>query len=434
MKVSLQELSQLGRKMNVEIAADDVSAAFNRIYQSIQRDVSIKGFRKGKAPLPTIRTLYKDKVKGDVINELIQTHYFKALDEHSLDPVNMPKFDVSTVDEGQPFKFTAEFEVRPEVKLKDYVGLSVQKEKFEADPKYVSNVLENIQKSHASREAVLEDRAAQKGDIVEIDFEGFRDNQPVPNTKAEKFELELGSSSFIPGFEEGLEGIRAGQSRDLNLTFPTDYHSKDLAGSSITFKVFAHGLKKSVLPELNDEFAKRVGFETLEKLKENILEDYTKGEEKRVNDEFKNRLLKALVDKNPVTVPDSMLQEQREMIIKDVQGRMQQQGMGEREFQEYVQKWDSDFTQSASFMIQSSFLVHAIAEKESLAANEDDFNAKLEEYAKQTGLDVSKLRGFYSDRDQKSRLMYRITEDKVVDFLKDKAKVVEVPKSALKDA
>lgn len=433
MKVNVEELSQLERRLNIEIPPEEVSAAFDKIYQSLQRDVTVKGFRKGKAPLSQIKAMYADRVKGDVANQLVQDSYTKAIDEHSLNPVNFPNIQIASLDEGKPFSFTAQFEIRPEIKLNQYDGLTVERELFELEPDHVDKVIENIRESHARREAVLEDRAAVKGDFVVIDFEGFRDGQPVANTNASDFELELGSNSFIPGFEDGLIGTRPGEERTLDLSFPESYHAKELAGTAITFKTKIKGLKKKTLPEVNDEFAQKVGFETVEKLKVGLFEDQKATEEKRINDEFKNRLLKALVSKNPVAVPKSMLDEQKQLLLNDVRNRLTQQGMGEAEFQDYVKKWDSDFNESAAFMIQSSFLIHAIADKENLAATSQDVEAKIDEYAKQTGIELAKLKGFYKENDNRSRLTFKITEDKVVDFLKSKSKIKDVKKKDLKE-
>lgn len=432
MKVNVEETSKLGRKLSIEVPPETVSAAFDKIYQNLQKSVEIKGFRKGKAPLQTIKSLYKDRVKGDVVSQLVQDFYVKALDEKSLDPVNYPNIQVSELIEEKSFSFTAEFEVRPEVKLQKYDNLTVEKEILELDKTHVEKTIDNIRESHARRDVVLEDRPAATGDFVVMDFEGFRDGQPVPNTKAEEFELELGSNSFIPGFEDGLLGTKPGQEKELHLTFPADYHAKDLAGQPILFKTKIKSLKKKVLPELNDELANRLGFESVEKMKSSLEEDYKNSEEKRINDEFKNRLLKALVESNPVDVPKSMKDEQKQLLINDMQNRFKGQGFDEISFKEYTEKWDADFESSATFMIQSSFLIHAVAEKENLAATTEDLNKKIEEYATQTGIELSKLKSFYNEKDNRSRLLYKLTEDKVVDFLKSKANIKDVAKAKLK--
>jgi trigger factor len=432
MKISLEEVSKLERRMNVELPPETVAAAFDRIYQSLQRDVEIKGFRKGKAPLNTIKSMYRERIKGDVVNELVQEHYSRALNEKDLDPISFPQIQVSELDESKPFTFTASFELRPEVKINSYEGLQVEKEILSVDDSHLDKVLQNIKDSHATREPVLENRPAVKGDILVIDFEGFNGDQPVPNTQATDFELELGSGQFIPGFEEGLEGASVGQDRSLDLEFPKEYHSKDLAGTKILFKVKIKGLKKKTLPEINDELATRVGFESVEKMKETLINDHRTSEEKRIQEELKSRLLKALVEKNPVEVPKTMLAEQKKLLVDDVRNRMKSQGLSEADLAEYEKKWDSDFDDSAKFMIQSSFLISAIGQKENLMANEADLDAKIAEYAQQTGIEPSKLKGFYKDGDNKSRLMYRLTEEKVLGLIMSKAKIKEVKKENIK--
>ncbi len=432
MKSQVEKGHGLTRKLNVEVPAEAVKSAFHRVFESIQRDVEIKGFRKGKAPMATIKTMYGDRVKQDVVQELIQTHYGKALSEHKMEPLGYPEFEFDQPKESSDFKFTASFDVKPEVKLKKYEGLEVEKEKLEVDEKKVSEVLENIRSSRASFEDVLIARPAQMGDTAVVDFEGYMHDKPLENGAGKNHNLEMGANQFIAGFEEGLVGMNIGENRTLNLKFPEPYHAADLAGQPVQFKVTLVGLKKKVLPELNDEFVKTLGGPTsLDDLKKTIHEDMSKTEEKRIQDAFKNNLLKKLVDHNPVEVPASLLKEQKESLVADFKKRMSEQGMSEADFQDYVQKWDKDFEKTASEMIQSSFLIDEIARKHDLVASREDVDLKLTEYAKETGIEETKLREFYNKPESASRLAYMITEEKVVAQLLSTAKVKEVPKGSL---
>ena len=432
MKASLENVSPLERKLNIEVPADEVQAAFEQAFKGIQRHVAVKGFRKGKAPLTTIRTMYGEKVKQDVIQDIIQSKYAAALKEHSLDPVSFPTIEFDPVEENKSFQFTAEFEIRPEVTLRQIEGLSVKKEKLAPAEKMVTDTLEDIRKSKSDTAPVLEDRAAQKGDVAIIDFKGFVDGKELENGAAEGHSLDLGANTFIPGFEEGIEGMRVGGSTTLKLSFPEGYHVADLAGKPVEFQVKLKELKKKVLPELNDEFAKSMGpYENLEALKTAIREDFEKRETKRVNDDLRNRLMKALVDRNPVPVPKSLMTEQKKALIEDFQKRTQQQGMSPDQFEDYKSKWDSDFEQTAAYMIQSSFLIDKIANEHKLRAENSDVEKKLVEYAAQTGIDMARLKEFYGEQDRRARLSYQITEEKVLDFLISKAKVEEVSKEQL---
>ena len=432
MKSQVEKGNGLTRKLNVEVPAETVKSAFHRVFESIQKDVEIKGFRKGKAPLATIKTMYGDRVKQDVVQDLIHAHYGKALSEHKMEPLGYPEFEFDEPKEATNFKFTASFDVKPDVKLNKYEGLEVEKEKLEVDDKKITEVLENIRTSRASFEDVLIARPAQLGDTAVVDFEGFMNDKPLENGAGKNHNLELGANQFIAGFEEGIIGMNIGENRTLSLKFPQPYHAAELAGQPVQFKVTLVGLKKKVLPELNDEFVKTLGGPaSLEELKKTISEDMSKGEEKRIQDAFKNRLLKKLVDQNPVEVPASLLKEQKESLIADFKKRMSEQGMSEADFLDYTQKWEKDFEKTASEMIQSSFLIDEIARKHELVANREDVDQKLAEYAKQNGIEESKLREFYSKPESASRLAYMITEEKVVAKLISTAKVKEVSKESL---
>ncbi len=432
MKSQVEKGTGLTRKLNVEVPAEAVKSAFHRVFESIQKDVEIKGFRKGKAPLATIKTMYGDRVKQDVVQELIQTHYRQALSEHKMEPLGYPEFEFDEPKEANNFKFTASFDVKPEVKLKKYEGLEVEKEKIEVDDKKIEEVLQNIRTSRARFEEILIARPAQMGDTAVVDFEGFMNDQPLENGAGKNHNLELGTNQFIAGFEEGIVGMNIGDNRTISLKFPEPYHAAELAGQPVQFKVTLVSLKKKVLPELNDEFVKTLGGPaSVEELKKTIHEDMSKSEEKRIQDAFKNRMLKVLVDHNPVEVPASLLKEQKESLIADFKKRMSEQGMSETDFLDYVQKWDKDFEKTASEMIQSSFLIDEIARKHELVATQEDVETKLVEYAKQTGIEEAKLREFYNKPESASRLAYMITEEKVVAQLLSTAKVKEVPKGSL---
>ena len=434
MKAQIQVTEGLQRKLNVEIPLDTVKSAFNKVYNDIQKQVEIKGFRKGKAPISTIKTMYKDRVKGDVAQDLIQSFYPTALKEQNVDPINYPEFEFEDPTETKDFSFTAIFDVRPEVKLKTWEGLEVEKEKFVLDQKKVDQVIANIQNSKVSYVDVLEDRAAAMGDISVIDFDGFVDGKPLENGAGRDQQLELGSKQFIEGYEEGIVGMKIGETRTLSLKFPSPYHSAELEGKAVEFKVTLKGLKKKELPELNDELLKSIGAnQNVEEFKKTIVADVEQSDKKRIEDNFKNRLLKKLVEINPVDVPASLMKDQKASLIDDFKKRMTDQGMPETEFTSYIQKWDSDFEKTAAEMIQSSFLIDKIANDNDLTCKKEDIELKFEEYSKQTGIELARIKEWYSKPEQLSRLSYMITEEKVIKLLTEKSKVKEVDAKELKD-
>lgn len=432
MKSHVDKLDGLSRKLNVEIPVEKVQQAFDRVYKAIQKKANIKGFRQGKAPLATIKSMYAQQVKSDVVNDLVNEAYQAALEEHKMDPVGYPKISFNQIEEDKLFSFSAVFEVRPEVQVKNFENLNVMKEKLEVPEDRIAQILENIRQQNAETVAVFEDRALAIGDVAEVDFNGFVGGQPLPNGSAEGHQLEIGSKQFIEGFEEGLVGMKIGQNRTLNLKFPDGYHETSLSGAPVMFDVKLKAIKKKSLPELTDELAKKVGpFENLDALKTQIRKDLVEGEEKRIAEEMKNRVVKALVEANPVEAPRSLVDQQKEALIEDFKGRMKQQGMNEADFGEYKSKWDKDFEASATFMVKSTFLLDTLAEKLQLRAKTSEIDEKISEYAKQTGIEMDRLNEFYAKPERRSRLAFQVTEEKVVNYLVSKAKITEVAKEKL---
>lgn len=430
---TLDKLDGLSRKLNIEVPKDDVSKAFVKAYEDIKKNVNIPGFRKGKAPIQKVKSMYEDKVKEDVLNKLISKAYVDALDEHKVDPISYPKIKVDQFEENTDFKFSAEFEVRPEVELKTYEGLEVEKEKFDVEEKQVQDILENMRSQKAEHKSISEDRAIKEGDFVKLDFKGFMSGEPLERGEANDHVLEIGSKSFIPGFEEALVGLKKGDEKTVDIKFPDDYHVEDIKGKPVSFEVKINDIMEKSLPEIDDAFATSLSeeYKTLDELKTKIREDIQQSESNRIEEEFKKRLLKALVKANPVEVPDTLHQEQKQKLEEDVKNRLKQQGLGDKEVADYKEKWASEMDEESQFLIQSSFLIDALASKYDLKASKEDMEAKMKAYALQSGIDLERLKEFYNTPDRRSQLSYQITEEKVIQMLADKAKVKEVAKDKI---
>jgi trigger factor len=433
MKTTIEKTGGLGRKLSIEVPVEKVTSAFDRVYKGLQKNANIKGYRQGKAPMTMIKSLYSDRVKQDVLEKLISEAYTQALTEHSLRPVSQPMMNFEKLTEADPFHFTAEFEIRPEINLKKTEKLKVEKEKIEIGDDKVNAIIDQIRESRAQTVPVFEDRPSINGDIVEIDFVGTINGAPLEGGSMNGHKLQLGSNSFIPGFEEGLVGLKPGSKKELNLSFPADYGHKDIAGKPVKFAVEVKAILKKELPALDDTFVKSLGgYTTVEELKNVILQDLIEQETKRINDDLKNRILRALVKENPVEVPKALQDQQKQFLISDVETRMKQQGMTDAQLEEYKSKWSKDFEDTAAFMIQSSFLIETLAEQNKLAATQKEFDEKLEVYAKQANIELAKLKDFYlNNQDRKHQMRYQITEEKVVDFLIQRADVKEVSKDKL---
>ncbi len=434
MKTDIENLSNLERKLNIHIPAEQVNNEFSNAFKYLQKSVEVKGFRKGKTPIATIRSLYTDKIKGDVAQNLVQNYYFKALKENDLNPAGMPDIDFKQPEEDKDFSFSAKFEVQPEIEISKMEGLEVKKEKIDVTDEMVDKNIAQILENQAKMEDVVLIRDLKNGDFADIDFKGMIDGEPLENGAAKGHVLEIGSNSFIPGFEEGLVGMKPQETKNISVKFPDDYHVDALKGKPVTFEVTLNKIQEKIKPELNDEFVKGLGeHNTVDEFKAQLKKDIADGEEKRAEQDLKNRLFKALVAANPFDVPESMIKEQRKALVEDFKQRMQSQGIGEQEFSAYEDKWMEDFSETADFMVRSALLIQKIAKENNLQASPEDLENKLQEFASQTGLDLSKVKEFYQQGQQSANLEFQITEEKTFKFLLDKAKVTEVPAEDLKD-
>lgn len=426
MKTNVESVSNLGRKLHIEVPSKRVNEEFQKAYKYLQGEANIKGFRKGKAPLATIKTMYSDRVKGDVAQNLVQDAYVSALKEHKLTPVSMPQIDFEEITEDKDFSFTANFEIRPETKIVKKEGFELEKEKVVVSEEHVAKALENIKNSNATFEAITEARPLKVGDFANIDFEGIIDGQPLENGAAKGHQLEIGSNSFIPGFEEGLVGMNKGELREVTVTFPAEYHAEELRSKPVTFKVTLNEIKAKALPEFNEELLKKIGQETLEGLKEQIKKDYESNEKMRVDKDLRDNLFKKFVEANPVETPASLVEEQKKALVEDFKNRMKSQGFSDDGFDEYEQKWNEDFKQQAEFMVRSAFLIDKLAEMENLHATDADVDKKFDEMAKQWNLEKEKIKSYYLQNNSFSKLSYQITEDNVFNYLLSKSTVKDV--------
>lgn len=430
MKSELIENKGLVRKLKIDLEPAEVTAALDKEFKKIQKNVEIKGFRKGKAPMDQVKAMYSGKVSQSVLESLVNENYFNALDEHKLTPIAMPNIDVA---QGLPeedskggFSFTAEFEVRPEITLTDLSKIKVKKESPNVTDEMINNVIEQAKAGKAETVAVLEDRPAQNKDWVKIDFEGTltETNEPVENGAAKDFLLELGSKSLITGFEEGIEGMKVGQEKTIDLSFPKDYFQKDLAAKPVSFKVTLNSIHKKDFPEVNDEFAKEVsGLESLEAYKEKIKTDLLKTEEQRVEQKLANDLLNEFEQIHDIEVPKSVVAQQVESFKQTTEQRLKMQGMPDESIEDYHKKWGADYEKDAIKGVKTSFLVEKLASTEGLYPNEEDLEAYFKDLTEKTGIDTEKIKSYYSPKEKMNELNFKIMEENVIKFLKSKASI-----------
>ena len=421
-------------KLEITVEAEKFENAMKKVYFQNAKYFNIPGFRKGKAPMNIVEKYYGAQIfYEDAFNEVATEAYEEALTENKIDVVSRPEVDIAQMEKGKDLIFIPVVQTTSEVKLGKYIGIELQKIEYKVDKKDVDHELEHMQE-HNSRLVTVDDRPLENGDTATIDFEGFVDGVAFEGGKAEGHELEIGSGTFIPGFEEQLIGMELENEKEIKVTFPKEYFSKDLAGKDATFKVKLHDIKKKELPELDDEFAKDVSeFDTLEELKKSIKEKLTKNKEQREKYETEEAVLKAVCEDSKLDIPSGMIELEIDNMLKDFEQRLSYQGLNLEQYLKMIGKTEEEmrkeYEPQAIEAIKSRLVLEAIMKAEKIEASEEEIKAKMEEMAKSYGKDVEELS---KNENLKNYLAEGIKSEKALEFIVNNAKVTEKKKETKK--
>ena len=330
-------------KLEITIEASKFDEAIKKVYFKSAKYFNIPGFRKGKAPMNIVEKYYGDEIfYEDAFNEVVPDELETAVKENNLEVVSRPDIDVKQIGKGQDLIFTAVMQTKPEAELGKYKGIEIRKIEYNVTDEDINHELGHMQE-HNSRLISIEDRPVESGDIAIIDFEGFVDGKAFEGGKAEGHELEIGSNTFIPGFEDQVIGMKIDEEKDINVKFPEEYFSKNLAGKDATFKVKVHEIKKKELPELDDEFAKDVSeFDTLKELKNSIKEKKQKQNDERAKYETQDAVIKAVCENIKVDIPSGMIETEVDNMIKDMEQRLSYQGLKLDQYLQMLGKTQED--------------------------------------------------------------------------------------------
>ena len=425
MSLQVENMEKNMAKLTIEVSAEELEKAIQGAYLKQRNKISVPGFRKGKVPRQMIEKMYGVGIfYEDAANALIPTAYGKAYDECELDIVSQPKVEVVQLEKGKPFIFTAEVAVKPEVTLGEYKGLSVDKVSNRVTAKEIDAKLEEEQKKNA-RTVVVEDRAVQDGDEVVLDFEGFVDGVAFEGGKGENYPLTIGSGSFIPGFEEQLIGAEAEEEVEVNVTFPEEYHSEDLAGKAAVFKCTVHEIKAKELPELDDEFAAEVSeFDTLDAYKADIKAKIKEQKIADGNRKKEDQAVEKAVANATMEIPEAMIDTQVNQMAQDFAQRIQQQGLSmERYFQFTGMTAESmmeELRPQAVKRIETRLVLEAIAKAENIEITDERIDEELAKMAEAYKMEVEKLKEFMGENEKEQMKMDLAVQDAVT-FLVDNA-------------
>ncbi len=421
MKTKVKNISDVKVELTISLGVEELKAAEQVALTKLAKEVKIEGFRKGKAPLEMVAAQVDQNVLGqEVIENALSKAVAEAFLKEKIQAINRPEVDVKKFIPGTELEFTATSEIMPKVELGDYKNLKVKKEKVSVSQKEVNETIDQILKNFAEKKKVK--RAAKEGDEVIIDFLGKKDSVAFDGGKAEKFPLELGSKSFIPGFEEGLIGKKAGDELSLDLKFPKDYHAKDLAGAKVVFEVKIHEVRENVLPEINEEFLSKLGeFKTKEDFEKQIKEDLKTQKQAEADDKFKDELVKKLAEVSKVPVPEILLEDQKQSIEMDMQQNLMYSGLSLDDYLKRMNKtreeWlENDVKAVAESRVKSGLALAELSKVEKIQSSVDELDARIAQLKEQYGNSKEVVKQLSSD-DVRRNLANQILTEKTIDLL-----------------
>ena len=424
MKAVVEEINSVKKKINIEIEPESVAKEMDKAIKDVAKKAKIPGFRPGKAPNNVVEKHYGEEVRSEVMNRLISDSYLMALQENKLSPVDMPKIEnITTLAKGSPLSFTAIVEVRPSITLGTYDGIEVKEQDLVVTDQELNQTLDRLREMYAQLE-VVEGLALAKDHTAIIDFEGFHDGKTIEGAKAADHVLAMGSGNLIPGFEEQLIGMKKDETREIQVTFPADYTNKEISGKEARFTVTLKEIKKKVLPELNDEFAKDTGGnKTVEELKARIKEDLEARKRDEQGSAQREELMSKLVDAHEFEVPQGMVEHELQAMARQQATRFARQGMDIKSFD--AKKFMEKTRDLAVKRVKGILLLEEIAEKEKIEVTDQEFSVSIAAMAKEAGQTADAVNKYYESKDGGlDNLRDSLVQEKTFGLLISRAKKV----------
>ncbi len=412
-------------KLEITIEAEKFDEAMKKVYFKSAKYFNIPGFRKGKAPMNIVEKYYgKEIFYEDAFNEVVPEEFEQALKDNNIEAVSRPDIDIKQIGKGQDLIFTAVVQTKPEAELGKYKGIEIKKIEYNVTDHDIEHELGHMQEKN-SRLVSIDDRPVENGDITVIDFEGSVDGVPFDGGKAEGHELEIGSGAFIPGFEDQIVGMKIDEEKDINVKFPEEYFSKDLAGKDAVFKVKLHEIKKKELPKLDDEFAKDVSeFDTLKELKDSIKEKLETQNNERAKYETQDAVIKAVSENTKLDIPSGMIELEIDNMLKDIETRLSYQGLKLEQYFKMMGKTEEEvrkeYEPQAIEGIKSRLTLEAIIKKEKIEATDEEIDAKIKEMAENYGKKEEEIK---DNENIRNYIKQGIESEKAIDFLVENAKI-----------
>lgn len=424
MKTTIEEISPVKKKLSIEIPVEQVTGEMESLYREVGRKAKIKGFRPGKVPRGILERYFKDYVKTEAIQKLIQDTYPVALSETDLHPVSPPGIDPGELESGKPFQYFATIEVKPELKMENYLGLEIEGKREGAKEEEVEERLRNLQNLHASLKTISEARPIQTGDFVILDFEGRMDGNPLGEGKTIDYTVEVGSGRFIPALEEKLIGLIPEEEREIEVSFPNDYSYTKWAGKTISFHVKIKEIKEKILHPLDDEFAKDLGnYASLEELKAKTRGEIEQEKERTLERQLKDQVVEKLIQATPFEVPESMVGEQAKALVSDTKLRLATQGLDLKKLNLPEEKLQEDYREVAQKQVRTFLILEKIAAQEGITVTDEEAANRLREISEKTHQSFDVVKRYYEKNELIPEVKAGILSDKTLSFLLEKANI-----------
>ena len=430
--IKIEDLSPVKKKMLLEIPWNEVKDELDAAYHEVGKKAKIKGFRPGKVPRKILETYFKAQAEEETITNIVNKYYWQTLEEKGFAPVSRPEIDQDGIKENADFSFSASFETEQEFEPKNYKGIELEKEEIKVTEEDVQKRIDEIRQMFATMEEVKEDRPVVTGDFVVIDFEGSLNGEKYKELKADQYFLEIGSQRFVPGFEDQVAGMKNGETKEITVTFPADYHESKFAGQDVVFKVTVKNIREKKLPETDESFVKNFEkYNSFEDFKNDVRKSLEEKAQQMAQVNLQNKITDILIRENEIDVPPSLVERQIYYMMIDTQKRMLSAGIDENSAMEFGLKMKDKYKGDAEKIVKSFLILKKIAQKESLAAEPAEVEQYLQEMALRSGRDYESFKKMHDSEESQDSLKMELMQKKVFDFIEQNANIKVVEKTGM---
>lgn len=425
--IQIEDLSAVRKKVTFEVPQDRVVETLEAQYKDLKKNAQIKGFRRGKVPMEIIRNLFKDQIYNDTAKKIIEDTFELGLDEKKIKPLSVINMDQEPLEPGKPFVYTVEIESIPEIDVKGYKGISLNKMVREIQESDLEERLEIIRQRHAKMVPVDDSRGVRDGDHLVVDVKAVHEGEIITSLTVKDYHLEVGRNFYLPDFDTQLIGLKVGELNTIPLSLPEDFPRKDLAGKSVTFSLTINEAKERLLPELTDEFSKEMGFESLDGLKQQIREDLRFGYDADIKEDVRKQIAEKIIEANAFEAPDSLVESRIDDIVMGARQNLARQGIDMKRFPMPDKTQRDSIRPKALEQVKAALIIKAIGEKEEIKVSSEDIDSELEKRAKLLGWTSDYLRDQLEESQRLDDFTSSLTEEKVYLFIEENADITETP-------